>query len=305
MEFCNLCGHNRHELYVNVRGLKRTIEKCRQCGLVFSRQIDRSSLTFDFENRQEREQKYCKMKFNAEEKGRHDETILKREEYIRTLHFKSRKDKIDRYTKRGKLLDIGCGRGFFLLNFVHSNFDYVGVEPRERISQEARRRLGTDKILCGTLREVKFPDGNFDVVTMINVIEHLPFPRQTLAEVARIMKQGAVLLIETPNVNSLIPHLLGARWHAFLEPEHHYFFSKDTLTKMLNGTGFRVESTGRGNKLFSARYLIYRLNWYNKKCSSALERLFCRLRLLDKAVRVPQFDEFIMIAKKTMAMTKS
>jgi len=299
---CNLCNHTGFELFTAIPQLERKIVKCKNCGLVFVNPINRSFVTFDFEDPEEREQKYYRMRLIAEKEGKHDENIINQEQGVRTLHFSRRKEEIESYIKTGRLLDVGCGRGFLLANFVGSDIDYLGVEPRKRISKEAKKRLGEDKIFYGTLKEAKLPDAYFDAVTMINLIEHLPYPRETLEEANRVMKNNGLLFIETPNVGSFLPGILGKRWHAFLEREHHYFFSKDTLTRMLTSTGFRVQKMSRGNKLFSIQYLLYRLSWYNKRVPFYLEKILNSS--LEKTVKVPQVDELIAVAKKVSDLAK-
>ena len=302
---CELCNGSEFEPFQEIAKLKRRIVRCRDCGLVFVNPMEKSCLTIDFEDEGKRENKYERMKRIAEEEGKHDEDVITREETVRTLHFRSRKRIIDRYLNGGSLLDIGCGRGFFLANFVGSGVHYLGLEPRRRISEEAGRRVGKDNVFCSTLKEAKLPDESFDAVTMINLIEHLPAPVDTLKEANRVMKDGAVLLIETPNVESFIPEILGRRWHAFLESEHHYFFSKRTLSKMLHHTGFRVLSVRRGDKLFSVPYLLYRMAWYNKRIPIYLEKALGYFNLLKATVRIPQLDELIILATKTNDVGKS
>jgi SAM-dependent methyltransferase len=260
--------------------------------------MEMSSLTLDYEGGEKRERKYSRMKCAAEQEGKHDEDVINQEEAVRTLHFRSRKQIIERYLNGGSLLDVGCGRGFFLCNFVGSNVDYFGVEPRRRISEEAGKRVGVDNVFCGTLKEAAFPSADFDAVTMINLIEHLPFPADTLQEANRVMRDGGVLLIETPNVDSFVTAILGNRWHAFLESEHHCFFSAKTLTEMLNIAGFRVLSVTRGNKLFSLHYLVYRLGWYSTSLPIYLEKILGSLNLKERTVKIPQFDELIVVARK-------
>jgi 2-polyprenyl-3-methyl-5-hydroxy-6-metoxy-1,4-benzoquinol methylase len=296
---CELCRFDQFEPFKDIHRLNRRIVKCRKCGLIFVNPMETSFLTLDFEESEDRELKYRRMKCTAEQHGKHDEDVINQEEAIRTLHFRSRKHIIEGYLNGGNLLDVGCGRGFFLANFVGSNVDYVGVEPRRRISEEARKRVGAKNIFCGTLKEAEFPSAYFDAVTMINLIEHLPSPANTLKEANRIMKDSAVLLIETPNVDSFIPVILGSRWHAFLESEHHCFFSSQTLTRMLNNTGFRVLSVTRGDKLFSVPYLLYRLGWYSTSLPIYLEKVLGSLNLMKRTVKIPQFDELIVVAMKT------
>src|SRR3972149_3298048 len=295
---CNLCNHNNFKLYIANPRRDRNIVKCRNCGLLTIDSINGPFSTFDFEDQEMRQQRYDQMVSKAEEEGKFDEKILKLEEGVRTLHFKNRKEEIERHMKTGRLLDIGCCRGFFLANFVESGIDYFGIEPRRQICQEAEDKVGKDRIFCGTLKESNFPDSHFDIVTMINLIEHLPNPRENLIEVNRIMKKGGLLFIETPNAGSIVARLLGKHWHAFLEGEHHYFFTKDTLKRILTDTGFTIRKIRTGNKFFSIRYLLYRLNWYTKALPFYLNKLLSKLNLLDKTIRIPQIDEFMIVANK-------
>jgi 2-polyprenyl-3-methyl-5-hydroxy-6-metoxy-1,4-benzoquinol methylase len=295
---CNLCRHAAFEPFAVIPHLNRRIVRCLNCGLVFVNPVTASFLTFDFEDKQEREGKYVKIRRLAENEGKHEEDVVQQEDIVRTLHFGQRRKSIEDYLKPVRLLDIGCGRGFFLATFVGSGVDYFGIEPRRRIWEEAGKRVGEDKIFCGTLKEASLPDSHFDVVTMINLIEHLPCPKETLEEVNRIVKDRGLLYIETPNVGSVAARILGRRWHAFLEPEHHFFFSIDTLATMLTHAGFKVQAVKKGNKLFSIRYALYRLSWYSNALSRHLKRLLGRMHILDRTIRIPQPDELIVIAKK-------
>jgi 2-polyprenyl-3-methyl-5-hydroxy-6-metoxy-1,4-benzoquinol methylase len=295
---CNLCGGVEFAPFVKIAPLGRQIVRCQSCGLAVVYPKDESFLTLDDEDRAQREVKYDNMRDIAEETGKHDEAMINLEESIRKVHFASRKDKIAQHVSSGRLLDVGCGRGFFLCNFIDSPFDFYGIEPRQRISREAADRVGDERIFCGTLKEAGFQDGRFDVVTMINLIEHLPLPRETLEEANRIMKVGALLLIETPNVGSSIAAVLKTKWHAFHEPEHHYFFSEETLSAMLAKTGFSVVKTENGSKLFSVRYCLYRLGWYQEGLRRGLERILAGSKLMEATVKIPQFDELIVLAKK-------
>jgi SAM-dependent methyltransferase len=295
---CDLCRENEFEPFAEIRQLKRKIVRCRNCGLVFVNPMDKSLLTLDFEDSEERDSKYSRIRKIAENGGRHEEDVIKQEEIVRTLHFGHRRKAIEHCLKPGRLLDIGCGRGFFLATFVGRGVDYFGIEPRRRIWEEAGKRVGEDKIFCGTLKEASLPDSYFGAVTMINLIEHLPCPKETLEEVNRIMKDRGLLYIETPDVGSVAARILGRRWHAFLEPEHHFFFSRDTLATMLNHTGFKVKAVKKGNKLFSIRYALYRLSWYSNALSHHLKRILGRIHILDRTIRIPQPDELIVIAEK-------
>jgi 2-polyprenyl-3-methyl-5-hydroxy-6-metoxy-1,4-benzoquinol methylase len=295
---CSLCTCDQFRTLFIIPQLARQILTCAHCGLVFVYPQNNSFLTFDFEDKQEREEKYLGMRIMSESEGTHDEKIVLEEQNIKANHFNHRKKEIEHYAQRGNLLDLGCGRGCFLLNFVNSGFDYLGIEPRKRIASIAKERVGADNIFCGTLKEANLPDSKYDVVTMINLIEHLPSPFDTLREVNRVLKEQGILFIETPNVDSIMCKILRQRWHAFLEREHHYFFSKHTLRKMLAVTGFDVIKTKMSTRLLTIKYLLFRLQWYNSKLPHYVGTLLSESKLLGQAIRIPQFDEFFTVAKK-------
>jgi 2-polyprenyl-3-methyl-5-hydroxy-6-metoxy-1,4-benzoquinol methylase len=278
--------------------LERRILKCTNCNLLTVDSLNGSFSTLDFEDEETRQQRYKRMLSTSEEEGKFDKNMIRLEESVRTLHFKTRKEEIERYVKTGNLLDIGCGRGFFLANFIGTHIDYRGIEPRKQVCEEAEKRVGKNKIFCGTLKEANFPDSHFDIVTMLNLIEHLPNPKENLQEVNRVIKKGGLIFIETPNADSFFAKILGKRWHAFLEREHHYFFTRITLKRILTDTGFTVKKIQTGNKLFSIRYLLYRLNWYTKTVPFYLNKALGKTNLLNRTVRIPQIDELIVTAEK-------
>jgi len=300
---CNLCSGKEIELYRYIPRLNSRILRCRNCNLVFLDPTLTSFATFDFENQGDRQRRLRHMTQTAQAEGKFDEAVLRREEKTRTSHFRNRKEEIERYVNPENVLDIGCGRGFFLANYVNDSADYLGIEPREDVSEDARKRVGKNNIFCGTLQEANLPREHFNVVTMINLIEHLPNPMDTLREVNRVMKKDGLLFVETPNVDSIVPKLLGHRWHGFQEHEHHYFFSEKTLGRMLAKAGFAVRMKRRGDKLFSVAYLIFRIGWYSKKARVHLEKVLSRAGILRRTIRMPQVDELIFVAQKSASVT--
>jgi SAM-dependent methyltransferase len=138
----------------------------------------------------------------------------------------------------GKLLDVGAATGFFVEQARATGWDAMGVEPSEWAAAYARNELGVD-VRPGTLESLQFPDATFDVVTMWEVIEHLPDPRTTLAEVKRILRPGGRLVLSTPDAGSLAARLSGRRWLGWRKvPEHVFFFDRANLDRLLGQSGF-------------------------------------------------------------------
>jgi len=148
-------------------------------------------------------------------------------------HFAS----LPAYVAGGKLLDVGCGNGNYLYSLRELGWETYGVEMNEQACRYAQEVLGL-KVSHGTLEEARFPDAFFDVVTMRHVLEHLPDPGRSLAEVYRLLRAGGSVLLETPNIESVQARFFKARWFHLDVPRHLYHFAPATLQALLQKAGF-------------------------------------------------------------------
>lgn len=152
---------------------------------------------------------------------------------------------LSKFRSGGSILDIGCSSGFFLIQARDGGWKARGLEVSGDTARVARDQFGLD-VLTGTLEEGTFPEGCFDVVTLWDVIEHVPDPVKTLALVHRILKDDGLVMFVTPNVGGLFPKMayLAGRIIGYWphpEPPHHLFqFSKRTAREVAKRTGFEV-----------------------------------------------------------------
>ena len=103
----------------------------------------------------------------------------------------------------------------------------------------ARENLKLD-VFEGEVTDAPFPDETFDVVTMLDVIEHLSDPASSLRKIYRLLKPGGWLYVVTPNFDSIPRRILGANW-GIITPEHHlYYFTENTLREMIATAGFQI-----------------------------------------------------------------
>lgn len=144
-----------------------------------------------------------------------------------------------------KLLDIGCSSGLFLDEARKAGYDVHGAELSPDTARFARSHFVLD-VQTGDWRDGGFEDASFDVITLFDVIEHVPDPLGELQAIMRLLKPGGVLLQSTPNIDGLFPrlsYLLANRldYWPHPEPPHHlYQFSVDTLTAMTGAAGYDV-----------------------------------------------------------------
>lgn len=152
---------------------------------------------------------------------------------------------IGSYRPRGRLLEIGCAYGFFLEQAARV-YEAAGIDLSAHAVEQARAR-GLN-VMRGTIEEIDLPSESFDVVAILETIEHLPSPYATLAEARRVSRPGAVLVVSTGDVESLLGRLCGRAWRLMTPPQHLYFFSRRTLAKLARLTGWqpvRIEYSWR------------------------------------------------------------
>ena len=141
----------------------------------------------------------------------------------------------------GRILDIGCGDGFFLKEVVGIGWETHGVEINRLAVEKARGNHLN--VFYGDLKAAEYPTDFFDVIRLWSVIEHISKPLETLEEIRRILKQDGILIIQVPNYSSAAVRLMKERWSAWDVPRHLYHFSPETMALLLEKAGFFVFRT--------------------------------------------------------------
>lgn len=159
---------------------------------------------------------------------------------------------------RRSLLDIGCGTGEFLHVASRRGWDCTGVEISAYAAEYARTQYGV-RVHTGPLEPNLFPERTFSVVSLWDVIEHLPDPAATLALCARLLRPRGILTLSTGDVESLCARLSGRHWHLFNLPEHVFFFSARSIRILLRRTGFASPTIEYRANYYPVGYLLERL----------------------------------------------
>ncbi len=144
-------------------------------------------------------------------------------------------DRAIEFVPGGRLLDVGCGNGRYLRTMRSLGWQVEGVELN-RQSAEFCRSTGLS-VHNGDLASAQFPSASFDVITARHVIEHIPTPQRFMAELARLLKPGGRLVVETPNFSSLGWALFGTRWYATGIPYHLMLYSPGNLALLAGQHG--------------------------------------------------------------------
>jgi SAM-dependent methyltransferase len=151
--------------------------------------------------------------------------------------YKRCQEVIKRAGKSGRLLDVGSATGVFLNGMRQRGWDVYGVEPTKYAAEYARKRFDL-QVQEKYLEEAEFDEGFFNVITMWDVLEHVPFPDQILAKISRLLQPGGWLIMTLPNPDSWERKWFGKYWAGWDVPRHFHIFSRETLGRYLNEAGF-------------------------------------------------------------------
>lgn len=157
--------------------------------------------------------------------------------------------------RKGALLEIGCGNGFFLEQALAQGYCSVrGVEPSRATVSEAAPAV-RDAIVCDLMRPGLFGPGEFDVICLFQVFDHVPDPGALLDACLTALRPGGLVLSLNHNVEAVSARLLGER-SPIVDIEHTCLYSPRTMTRLCVAHGFRVLKAGPVWNRYSLRYMV-------------------------------------------------
>ncbi len=159
---------------------------------------------------------------------------------MKTIFRERVEDIILQRVPSGKLLDIGCGSGHFLKVAANCGFEVYGVEPQPQMAAFAETELGLKNIHSGSFEGLEFPGVHFDVITLWDVLEHVPSPHSVLQNVFKRLRPGGWVFAYTENVES---------FNVFIAKEDSEIFAPDVHLRHYSPKTFRMEFEKAGFKV--------------------------------------------------------
>jgi 2-polyprenyl-3-methyl-5-hydroxy-6-metoxy-1,4-benzoquinol methylase len=141
--------------------------------------------------------------------------------------------------KRGRLLDIGCGMGYFLLTCQNYGYHVEGFDVSDDAAAYVKGRLEIP-VRTGNMESLPYESGSFDIITMWHFLEHTPDPRVYLKKTWQLLKAGGLLVVDVPNYAGTDARKTWEHWKGWQLPYHLYHFTEETLCKMLSQHGFQI-----------------------------------------------------------------
>jgi len=156
-----------------------------------------------------------------------------------TLSRKLRRKRIEKYIGKGRILDVGCGRGIFLEEMRKHDWKVAGTEYNEDTAESINKTYDVN-VVTGNPDDWEFPPGSFDVVTMNHILEHMSAPDKVINVCSRVLREDGLLVVAVPNITSLQSIVGKHLWFHLDIPYHIYHFSEMGLLNLIEKHGFRL-----------------------------------------------------------------
>lgn len=252
-----------------------TFFSCKSCGFVFSNPYVPEAHIVDFYSQLE-DHEYSS---EAEGRTKNFKTIFKR---MNRLQKKiAHPDKI--------LLDIGAASGIFLNLAKQEGYGIEGIEPSDFLVKEAKELYGI-QLFNGTVEDYK-TGKKFPVVTLLDILEHLVEPDNFMSKVDELVDENGLLVIVTPDINSLACKVTGKRWWHY-RIAHINFFNRKALAYLLRKHNYDIILKKKYVWNFTLFYLATRVFPFLKE-KKALQKILKRVHL-----KLPLFDSWEIYARK-------
>jgi SAM-dependent methyltransferase len=183
------------------------------------------------------------------------------------------------YPETPRLLDCGAATGYLMEEAASRGMEPYGVELSEFGAARIADTFGVDHVFCGPFDQAAFAGVGtnfFDIITMIDFIEHVRSPLETLAKALTLLRPSGQIVILTPNTDSWSRRLMGLHWLHY-KIEHLYYFCPRSITLALQLVGFEKPRVRQAWKSMNLHYLGHQFCQYRNPvltpASSAAQRL--------------------------------
>jgi SAM-dependent methyltransferase len=260
---CPVCGGGRLHFALEFQDCR--VEECSDCG-------------FRLQNPQPDDRALAAIYSASYFLGHESAEAANRTALMKQATARAYLEDVARYrgTTGGRLLEIGCGLGDFLIEAGRHGYHATGVELSPSAVQTARARVPEAVIHCGRLEDVPLPRGSFDVCVLCDVIEHVRDPAVFVREVRALLKPDGVVYVATPSLNSWSARLLGGSWMEY-KPEHLSYFNSASAQSLLYKAGFCEVLVRPNRKVLTLDYIAHHFRRFPVPVLTPLVGLLARL----------------------------
>lgn len=233
LKYCLCCGSNIENSTFLFKKSNAFYYKCNICSIVYQNPQPIFELTEDIYDGEHYHERYIKSEYIYLPTSRI---------YLKEINNELRKEIINK--SNVKILDVGCGIGYFLHLAKENGYCVEGADISKWAGVYAKEKFDIN-VITGNFLEVNFEVNHYDLVTLWQTIEHLPSPNLFLEKILKILKPGGFICIATPDVQSWIAKLYKKYWNCFMPNEHIFLFNFKSMKTLLEKNGFIIHTIKR------------------------------------------------------------
>lgn len=220
-------------------------------------------------------------------------------EYLAT--FREDVRRIAEFVPQGRILEVGCGYGYFLKCALDAGYDAYGIDLSPAAVERAAQ-LYPGRVFQGLLEEAPEIEGQtFDVIFASHLIEHITDPAAFLRTAARFLRPGGLVVMVTPNIKSLLARVSGRRWVSFKIPEHVSYYDPETITDLLSRTGFTVRAVDPAYQYYAVPFVTSRVRELLHPMSRLVPPVERLSLLRERRIRVTSGSMRVLAARNAEA----
>jgi 2-polyprenyl-3-methyl-5-hydroxy-6-metoxy-1,4-benzoquinol methylase len=282
---CSLCSKDKTDILLTKQGF--SIVQCCNCGFVYvNPRVENEQLTSIYRHNYFANKDYGYVSYEQEK-------ILRVKNFERWL-----KDSDKYITDANPIfaLDVGCAAGYCLELMKARGWKANGLELDEEMCISLK---GKGFNISQSLLEDFKTENSFSVITLFDVIEHIPNIDKAFSKLNSLLTKDGVVIMVTPNYKSFQRKLLGKKWFQYKPIEHIQYFDKKSLSALAERNGLKIVYQTKCGQYADTQFLLNRLNYYHFSfLSKFFNKIFGMLKLKDKFFYTDTGSLFVILKRR-------
>ncbi|MCX6187315.1 MAG: class I SAM-dependent methyltransferase [Bacteroidetes bacterium] len=290
LDTCLVCGHNKFRTLFSCKDFVATgdnfqLEYCEQCSFLYTNPRPTISEIG----------KYYQSDQYISHAGEKKGLIYKLYDIVRDFSIKQKLSLIKKYHSNGKLMDLGCGLGYFLNGVkLDKTFDTLGVDVSDDAVEFVKKTFGLDVKNESELDNLE--KHSFDIITQWHVLEHVHFLKERMLQLHHLLKEEGTMFIAVPNSKSKDAEMYKEFWDGYDVPRHLYHFNQKSFSLLMEKHGFEIIEIKP--MWFDAPYISMRSEVHMKNKYPFINGALSGIRSTATALSTGEHSTLLYVVKK-------
>ncbi|MEI6880264.1 MAG: class I SAM-dependent methyltransferase [Bacteroidota bacterium] len=287
---CLVCGQNNFKTLFRCKDFVATgedfqLQYCESCSFIFTNPRPNISEIG----------KYYQSDQYISHSGKKKGLIYKIYDIVRDFSIRQKLNLIKKYHKSGKLMDLGCGLGYFLNGIkLDKTFDGLGVDISDDAVEYVKNTFGINVKNESELDNLD--KHTFDIITQWHVLEHVHYLNERMQQLHHLLKQDGTMFIAVPNSKSKDAEIYKEYWDGYDVPRHLYHFNQKSFSLLMEKHGFKIVEIKP--MWFDAPYICMRSEVHLKNRFPFINGAINGIKSTAAALSTGEYSTLLFVVKK-------